>query len=166
MCNNHEHKNCWKTFALFWTFCSCSHHSGSADLAEQLQCTAHCRLWEYISSLQGKKPNWHRGWRSPVAVGVSRCGWYCKWTDYLNRFDQRIYFQCDHDYVLTGVNSYHYDGACDRRWKAKCCKSLSHFVQKCRVSGYINSYHSYMDFSVDSLEVFTGLFSAHWNFSE
>ena len=90
----------------------------------------------------------------------------CKWTDYLNRFDQPIYFQCDHDYVLTGVNSYHYDGAGDRRWKAKCCKSLDHFVQNCRVSGYINSYHSYMDFSVDSQEVFTGLFGAHWNFSE
>ena len=90
----------------------------------------------------------------------------CQWTGYLNSFDQPIYYQCDHNYVLTGVNSYHDNGAEDRRWKAKCCKSSDHFVQDCRVSGYINSYDSYMDFSVDSPEVFTGFFSAHMNSPE
>ena len=84
----------------------------------------------------------------------------CEWTAYLNSFHQPIYFQCDHDYVLTGVHSYYNNGTEDRRWKAKCCKSSDHYVQDCRVSGYINSYDSYMDFSVDSPEVFTGFFSA------
>ena len=87
----------------------------------------------------------------------------CQWTDYLNSLDQPIYFQCDHNYVLTGVNSYYYhdNGAGDRRWKAKCCKSSDHFVQDCRVSGYVNTYDSYMDFSVDSPEVFTGFFNSY-----
>ena len=87
----------------------------------------------------------------------------CEWTAYLNSFNQPIYFQCDHDYVLTGVNSYYNNEAEDRRWKAKCCKSSDHFVQDCRVSRYINSYDSYVDFSVDSPEVFTGFFSALMN---
>ena len=89
----------------------------------------------------------------------------CKWTDYLNGVDQPIYFQCDHDYVLTGVNSSYNNEASDRRWKAKCCKSSDHFVHDCRVSGYINSYDSYMDFSVDYPEVFTGFFSSYMNSS-
>ena len=87
----------------------------------------------------------------------------CEWTTYLNLFDQPIYFQCDHDYVLIGVRSYYDNEAKDRRWKAKCCKSSNHFVQHCRVSGYINSYDSFMDFSVDSPDVFTGFFSASMN---
>ena len=77
----------------------------------------------------------------------------CEWTTYLIN-------QCDHDYVLIGVKSYYDNEAKVRRWKTKCCKSSNHFVQHCRVSGYINSYDSYMDFSVDSPEVFTGFFSA------
>ena len=90
----------------------------------------------------------------------------CELTEYLNGFDQPIYFQCDHDYVLTGVYSYYDNGTEDRRWKAKCCKSSDHFVQDCRVSGYINSYDSYMNFSVHSPEVFTGFYSAHMDLQE
>ena len=90
----------------------------------------------------------------------------CEWTVYLNSVHQPIYFQCNHDYVLTGVYSSYNNGASDRQWKAKCCKSSDHFVQDCRLSGYINSYDSYMDFSVDSPEVFTGFFSAHMNSPE
>ena len=90
----------------------------------------------------------------------------CKWTDLLNGVDQPIYFQCDHDYVITGVYSSYNNGPKDRQWKAKCCKSLDHFVQDCRVSGQINSYDSDMDFSVDYPEVFTGFYSAHLDSTE
>ena len=84
-------------------------------------------------------------------------------SDYLNEFDLPLYFKCDQDYVLTGVHSYYDSVYKDRRWKAKCCKSSDHFVQDCRISGYINEdgYDSYIDYFVDLPEVFTGFFSAH-----
>ena len=114
------------------------------------------------TSIEGEDRQWLWECRVVVDGGFDDC----QWTGYLNSFNQPIYFQCAHDYVLTGVISYYGNGADDRQWQAQCCKSFDHFVQDCRVSGYINTYDSDIDFSVNSPEVFTGFFSAHMNSSE
>ena len=86
-----------------------------------------------------------------------------EWSGYLNELDLPLYFKCNQDYVLTGVQSYYSSVHLDRKWKAKCCKSSDHFTQDCQISDHINDdgYDSDIDFFANPLEVFTGLFSAH-----
>ena len=97
-------------------------------------------------------------------INVADQGWdECYWTGYLNWFDQPAYFQCDPDYVLAGVQSYHANWAEDRRWKARCCKEANYFTRNCEVSGLINGWEGAMDYSVSAPRVFTGMHHAHRN---
>ena len=90
----------------------------------------------------------------------------CYWTGYVNWFDNPVYVQCEPNYILSGVYSYHANWAEDRRWRIRCCKATNHFTGSCEVSEYTNSYHGGMDYSVSLPRVFTGMFSAHMNSPE
>ena len=46
----------------------------------------------------------------------------CRWTSYLNDFDQVLDYHAPADYVITGVRSYHDNRREDRRFKFKVCK--------------------------------------------
>ena len=90
----------------------------------------------------------------------------CYWTGWLNGWDQPVYAQCEPNYILAGVNSYHVNWAEDRRWKIRCCQAENHFTRNCEVSNYLNWYDGWMDYSVSAPKVFTGIFSAHMNSPE
>ena len=90
----------------------------------------------------------------------------CYWTQFLNSWDDPIYTSCEPHYILAGVYSYHVNWAEDRRWKIRCCMADNYFTRNCEVSAYVNEYDAYMDFSVSSPRVFTGIFSAHKNSKE
>ena len=44
-----------------------------------------------------------------------------KWTDYWNGWKQDFNYDCDNDYVMTGIDSYHDNSHEDRKFKFKCC---------------------------------------------
>jgi len=46
----------------------------------------------------------------------------CFWTPYVNNLDAAFDFACPSQYVMKGINSYHDNGAEDRRWKYYCCR--------------------------------------------
>ena len=106
-----------------------------------------------------------------------RWEWFCRrvtrtnfddryWSDYFHGFDEPIFFSCRANYFLCGVESYHSNGAEDRRWKFKCCHSRSHFTRNCALSGYVNSFDQRMDHSVGNSEVITSVYSYHNNHHE
>ena len=63
-----------------------------------------------------------------------RWSWYCKnlkrnantqcaFTDYVNHFDEPMYFMCGSNQYIAGVYSYHDNGREDRRWRFTCCST-------------------------------------------
>ena len=103
--------------------------------------------------------------------------WHCRrvatknfdktpWTGYINSFDEPIFFNCQKNHFLCGVESYHSNHAEDRRWKFKCCHSPNHFTRNCHLSGYVNSWDGWMNYQVGNNEVITGVYSYHRNDKE
>ena len=45
----------------------------------------------------------------------------CKYSDYVNDFDQKFKFQCPGKKVLVGTESYHSNKQEDRRFRFECC---------------------------------------------
>ena len=46
----------------------------------------------------------------------------CSWTGYLNNMDGEINYTVPAGYAIVGVESYHDNGAEDRRWKVNICE--------------------------------------------
>ena len=88
------------------------------------------------------------------------------WTDYVNSFDEPIFFNCPKNHILCGVESYHSNDAEDRRWKFRCCHSPGHFTKNCYLTEYVNEWDGMMDHSVGKNEVITGVYSYHSNDKE
>ena len=112
------------------------HHDGAED-----------RIWQ---------------WDCKEVTEISRS---CYTTGYINSFDELILFQCDTDYVMAGVHSYHDNGAEDRRWKFTCCRAEGYYTKNCQLSDYLNDWDAAIDYSVGSTSsrVFVGAFSEHSN---
>ena len=101
--------------------------------------------------------------------------WYCKkiintgsprcsqTVDYVNNFDLPMNFMCPRDEYAAGVESYHDNRYEDRRWKFTCCSVPNHITASCRQTGYVNEFDKSMDFTAQSDEVITGVFSYHDN---
>lgn len=89
----------------------------------------------------------------------------CYWNGYIDEWDNPIHVQCEPDYVLNGVESFHHNYYEDRQWKIRCCKAPNYFARSCEVSDYVNQYNEYMNYSVDYPRVFTGMFSAYEDIS-
>ena len=54
----------------------------------------------------------------------------CKWTSYLNDWDDVLDYHAPADYVITGVRSYHHNQHGDRRFSFKVCKIINSPVRR------------------------------------
>ena len=70
----------------------------------------------------------------------------CAFTDYVNHFDEPMYFMCGSNQYIAGVYSYHDNGHEDRRWIFTCCSTEGLKVYGCRLTGYANDFHTHMNF--------------------
>ncbi len=122
----------------------CAENSGFNRVASQHANSVEDRLWQWDCTVVSE-------------VDFNEC----YWTGYVNSFDQPIYTQCETDYIMSGVSSYHDNAVEDRRWDIRCCKAPNHFTRNCKISEYANTYDGAMDYSVSEPRVFTGMFSAH-----
>ena len=52
--------------------------------------------------------------------------WNCGWTGYVNNWDSTINYNCPHNGILRGVESYHHNHYEDRRWRH--VKFIYHFL--------------------------------------
>jgi lipoyltransferase 1 len=62
-----------------------------------------------------------------------------------------------------GVHSWHHNGAEDRRFKFKCCRTRKSCARDCRWTGYVNYWDAYMSYAVPSGYFITGVKSFHDN---
>ena len=91
----------------------------------------------------------------------------CYWTSsYVNTWDEPISFMCAADHVITGVSSYHSNGAEDRRYKFKCCKHQGYKTYSCSLTSYLNNWDARLSYSVPAGKVIAGWASWHSNGSE
>ena len=97
-----------------------------------------------------------------IVPGAMRCDTWSKEYDY----DQTFNFQCDPNYVLTGVQSVHSNKKEDRMWKFRCCKAEGHCTRPCSSSNYINNLGGYMHYRAPHIRVFTGVSSDNDNTKE
>ncbi|GFO09206.1 hemagglutinin/amebocyte aggregation factor [Plakobranchus ocellatus] len=108
-----------------------------------------------------------RRWRFTCAAapnGASPSN--CYWTDYVNTWDQPISFMCNSDYVISGLQSYHSNGAEDRRFKFKCCKHEGYKAYSCSITSYLNSWDRVLNYNVPNGRVIVGTASEHSNGAE
>ena len=87
----------------------------------------------------------------------------CAFTDYVNHFDEPMYFMCGSNQYFAGVYSYHDNGREDRRWRFTCCSTQGLNIYGCRLAGYANGFHTHMNFQVGPDEVITGAYGYHRN---
>ena len=90
----------------------------------------------------------------------------CKPTDYVNEFDEPMFFMCGKNQYIGGVDSYHSDKTEDRRWRFSCCYTRKYITASCRITEYANEFDKPMSFEAGRGEVITGVLSYHDNDKE
>lgn len=90
----------------------------------------------------------------------------CYWTGYINGFDEPIAFTCPANYYMGGISSYHDNRSEDRRFNVQCCYPYGMASHECAITGYVNWWDSYVDYSAPSDHIFTGFASVHDNHRE
>ena len=87
----------------------------------------------------------------------------CANTDYVNNFDEPMYFMCGSDQYIAGVDSYHNNWREDRRWRFTCCSVRDLKIYSCRLTGYVNDFNQPLNFQAYPDEVITGVYGYHDN---
>ena len=105
---------------------------------------------------------WNWECRQVAHRGYPRC-WH---TGFVNDFDQPMFFMCNKDQYIAGVESHHSNHHEDRRWKFLCCSVPHHKTSSCRITGFVNEFDGHMNFWAGHGEVITGVFSYHDNHRE
>ena len=114
----------------------------------------------YSHGARDRRWTWHC--RNLKKSGSTRCAE----TDYVNAFDEPLYFMCGKDQYIGGVWSYHDNGREDRRWKIRCCSLSGLKILSCQLTGYVNSFRQPLNYRVGYKEVITGVYSYHDNGQE
>ena len=98
---------------------------------------------------------------------ILKHGWpICRQTGYVNNFDEPMFFKCNRNEYISGVESYHDNHYEDRRWKFICCGASGHITKSCRHTGYVNNFDEKINFQAGYKEVITGVYSYHDNHRE
>jgi len=90
------------------------------------------------------------------------------WTDWMNSWDEILYFICPPDQVLHGIESFHANSKEDRRWKFQCCRVSSGVsVQSKGWSEYVNDWDKELSYRCPaSDQAIVGVSSYHDNYTE
>ncbi|RUS78641.1 hypothetical protein EGW08_013611, partial [Elysia chlorotica] len=132
------------------------------DLPVHFQCPAG-QFLSAVSSIHNNHREdrlWNFACR-PVCHGCHLSS--CKWTGYVNYWDEPISFLCPANYFITGVESVHDNHFEDRRYKFKCCtlKTCS-----CSITPYVNDWDLPLHYYVPHGQVLVGWASWHDNHRE
>ena len=87
----------------------------------------------------------------------------CRWTGYVNDYDDPMSFTCGSNEYISGVQSHHHNRHEDRRWNFYCCSSPGHTTSGCYQTPYVNNWDDPMDYAAPSGHVITGATSYHDN---
>ncbi|GFR61598.1 hemagglutinin/amebocyte aggregation factor [Elysia marginata] len=90
----------------------------------------------------------------------------CFWTDYVNTWDEPVSFMCPANNVIAGIQSYHNNGAEDRRTKFKCCSQSGYKTYSCSLTSYLQEFDRPLDYTVPNDKVLAGWASVHSNGAE
>lgn len=120
------------------------------------------RVQSYYSSHHNDR-RWH--WYCRRIPGVTHLS-HCYWTSEVNYWDAPLGYNCNKDYVMTGVSSHHNNHREDRRWRFQCCRANGFYTRSCSLSGYINNWRANINHSVGGDTFFTGAVSYHDNKKE
>ena len=101
------------------------------------------RLWEF----------------SCVSTGANASNSYaCRWTDYINIWNEPISFSCPLAQAIAGVHSYYSYRHGDRRFMFKCCKHQGFKTSSCALTTYAKSDGDPLTLYVSEGSIFAG-----WN---
>ncbi|KAG8438675.1 hypothetical protein GDO86_005024 [Hymenochirus boettgeri] len=63
-----------------------------------------------------------RRWKIFCCKGEVKVDSNCRWSGYVNDFDQYLRWDAPSDYYMVGLSSYHDNKREDRRWNYYSCK--------------------------------------------
>ena len=134
------------------------------DQRLQVHCQGKHGMYKVISVHNNKRED--RIWDWKCRQVVKRGNPKCKQTNYVNNFDEPMFFMCGKNQYIAGVDSYHSDKTEDRRWRFSCCSAQKHITASCRITEYANNFDQPMNFEAGCGEVITGVLSYHDNGKE
>jgi len=94
------------------------------------------------------------------------------WSGWLNNWDAEVKYVCNHDHVITGIESYHDNGKEDRRWNVRCSKVWTgDYVGAVRErqhtnTGWVNNWDASFDAHLPYGSLMAGIHSIHDNGKE
>ncbi|KAK0046062.1 dermatopontin [Biomphalaria pfeifferi] len=86
--------------------------------------------------------------------------------DYVNNFDNPVFFLCPGNKVLTGIESYHHDYYEDRRFKFQCCDVTERIPSNCYTTANMNEWDGKLTMLVPDDQAIVGVFSHHNDYYE
>ncbi|KAH9498908.1 hypothetical protein Btru_004999 [Bulinus truncatus] len=117
-------------------FSQSSGYVNNWDQPFDFKCPGH-QVLSYISSVHS---NYHEDRRWEFHCRTAGATGNCFSSAFVNWFDEMVVFRCPGETVLTGMASYHDNGAEDRRFRFHCCPVTGSPPRSCYMSGYVNNW--------------------------
>lgn len=113
---------------------------------------------QHHNGYEDRRWDWYCGVRAQASFD------HCYWSGYVNSWRYLIAYECNPNYILKGVYSYHSNSQEDRRWNYLCCHAPNHFTTNCQISGFTSGYDGSFDYNVGSSKVLTGMYGGYSTF--
>lgn len=98
---------------------------------------------------------------SPVGRGYPS---NCKFSGWLNNWDQPIRYTCPNNGKVIGLHSYHHNHHEDRRWEIACCEvPKDRRPTYCKWTGWQNPWDGVLNYKVPNGWILSGMHSIHDN---
>ncbi|XP_015204935.1 hemagglutinin/amebocyte aggregation factor-like [Lepisosteus oculatus] len=110
--------SCKRTFENI-PLCSWSGYVNDFDQQFEFTCPPNSAISGMYSYHDNKRED--RRWKFYCCSDSKICYSNCKWTDYVNGFDEPMSWTVPSSYYLVGASSYHDNHREDRRWKYQIC---------------------------------------------
>ncbi|CAH2276564.1 hemagglutinin amebocyte aggregation factor-like [Pelobates cultripes] len=121
--NKHEDRRwafrCKKTFSNSGN-CNWSGYINNFDEEFEFTCPFGSVLNGMSSYHDNKKED--RRWNFLCCLGEVQVVKKCKWSDYVNEFDEYLSWEAPTNHYLVGASSYHNNKREDRRWRYHSCE--------------------------------------------
>ncbi|XP_045161447.2 hemagglutinin/amebocyte aggregation factor-like [Mercenaria mercenaria] len=87
----------------------------------------------------------------------------CRWTGYLNNYDDLLMYNCGRNGYINGFRSVHNNHYEDRRWRVRCCTVRGLYLHDCTHTGWTNSWDRPQYYNTPYGQITSGVLSWHKN---
>ena len=158
----------WCLFVLSLAICTNIGYGWDWDTSYDNPFQFTCRGGNPISWIKSQHHNGAEDRRWKFGCGYVRKTHFsrCRWSGYVNNWDEPFKYQCPHNCFVAGMSGIHNNDTEDRRFKFYCCKhSRRQRLQGCFYTQR-TTYDNYFSIMFPYHDVMRGVISDHRNGNE